>query len=165
MKLGEGVEAAIHCMTMLAGLSEGATLPGAALAEYHGVSPSYLLKHLKSLATAGLLNSVPGPAGGYRLARPANAITLADIVVAVEGVKPAFRCANIRCRGPGALAPSDYPHPCGINTAMLKAETAYRAALAETSLADLVSEFTETAPPRAVERGRHFVERHQRGRS
>ena len=165
MKLGEGVEAAIHCMTMLTSLPEGATLPGAAMAEYHGVSPSYLLKHLNSLSAAGLLHSVSGPAGGYRLAKAADDISLADIVFAVEGHRPAFRCTDIRCRGPGALAPSEYARPCGINAAMLKAEKAYRAALAGTSLAELVSEFTETAPPRAVERGRHFVERHQRNRS
>jgi len=70
MKLGEGVEAAIHSAAALAGLEAGATIPGSALAGQFGLSPSYLLKHLQALTAAGILESVPGPAGGYRLARP-----------------------------------------------------------------------------------------------
>ena len=67
MKLSEGVEAAVHSAIVLAELPAGATLPGAALAEYHGISGSYLLKHLKDLVAASILESVPGPAGGYLL--------------------------------------------------------------------------------------------------
>ena len=67
MKLSEGVEAAVHSAIVLAGLPESATLPGAALAEYHGISASYLLKHLKELVAANILESVPGPAGGSLL--------------------------------------------------------------------------------------------------
>ena len=53
MKLSEGIEQAIHCMTMLSGVSEGGVLSAAALAEFHGVSTSYLLKHLQALSGAG----------------------------------------------------------------------------------------------------------------
>lgn len=42
-------------------------------------------KLLKSLGHAGLLESFRGVNGGYRLARPAGAITLAEIVEAMEG--------------------------------------------------------------------------------
>jgi Rrf2 family protein len=62
------------------------------LAEFHGVSESYLLKHLKALAKAGLLQSVAGSKGGFRLGRPANTIMALDVVDAVEGAGPAFRC-------------------------------------------------------------------------
>lgn len=164
MKLGDGVETAIHCTTLLAGLEAQATIPGAALAEFHGVSASYLLKHLKALAAAGILDSVPGPAGGYRLARRAEHITLLDVVLAVEGRQPAFRCAEIRQRGPGALDVSAYAKPCGINAAMLRAERAYRDALAQTRIADLVAEFAAEADPRSVERGCDFLARHKRPR-
>jgi Rrf2 family protein len=162
MKLGEGVEAAIHSAIVLADLPEGATLSGAALAEYHGISGSYLLKHLKDLVSAKILESVPGPAGGYRLARKIEAISLLDIVLAVEGAKPAFRCAEIRQKGPGALEPASYRKPCGINTAMLKAERAYRAVLAETKLSALREEYEAEADPRAVAFSCAFLERNQR---
>jgi Rrf2 family protein len=162
MKLSEGVEAAIHSAIVLAELPEGATLPGQALAEYHGVSGSYLLKHLKDLVGAGILESVPGPAGGYRLARKVEKISLLDIVLAIEGPQPAFRCLEIRQKGPGALEPAAYRKPCGINTAMLKAERAYRAVLAETKLADLIEEYETSADPRAVAFSCAFLEQNQR---
>lgn len=61
MKLGDGVEQAIHSVTMLSCLQPGSTLSAAALAEFHGVSTSYLLKHLQAMSGAGLLEAVPGP--------------------------------------------------------------------------------------------------------
>ncbi|WP_265518191.1 RrF2 family transcriptional regulator [Nitratireductor luteus] len=162
MKLGEGVEAAIHCATLLAGLEEGRTLPASALAEYHGLSPSYLLKHLKVLAAAGVFESVSGPHGGYRLAKSPGRISLLDIVIAIEGPRPAFRCAEIRQRGPGALEPSAYRKPCGINAAMLRAEKAWRDELAKTRLSDVIAGYQADADPRAIEFGCAFVARHQR---
>ena len=162
MKLGEGVEAAIHCCAVLASLEDGATMPGAALAEAHGLSPSYLLKHLNALTGAKILESLPGPLGGYRMARAPQRITLLDIVLAVEGPEPAYRCAEIRRRGPDPLPASAYVKPCGINVAMLKAEKAYRAALAEVSLADIVADFHQEADPRSLARSCAFVERHRR---
>ena len=162
MKLGEGVEAAIHCAATLASVEGNSTMPGAALAEAFGLSPSYLLKHLNMLTAERILESVSGPAGGYRLARPAERITLLDIVLAVEGREPAFRCAEIRRNGPVRLDPSAYAKPCGINAAMLKAERAYRAALAEAKLSDIVAEYMTDADPRSVATGCAFVARHQR---
>ena len=156
MKLSDGVETAIHCTAAVAGLPQGAVMAAADLAEFHGVSASYLLKHLKALVKAGLLVSVPGPTGGYRLARPAEQITLLDVVLAVEGPEPAFRCKEIRRNGPCAPGPSAFPRPCNINRAMLKAEQAYRAALSQTTIADLNSEFLATSDPRVVERADNY---------
>ena len=162
MKLGEGVEAAIHCAATLAGLENGATMPGSALAGQFGLSASYLLKHLQALAAAGILESVPGPAGGYRLARAADRISLLDIVLAVEGALPAFRCGEIRRNGPVRLPSDAYVKPCGIKVAMLRAERAYRAALAEEKLSDIVADFMGGADPRSVAAACAFVQRHQR---
>jgi Rrf2 family protein len=162
MKLSEGVEAAIHSATTLAGLESGATMPGSALAEQFGLSASYLLKHLQALTSAGILESVPGPAGGYRLARAPERISLLDIVLAVEGPQPAFRCADIRRNGPVKLPASAYVKPCGINAAMLRAEKAWRAALAAEKLSGIVADFMNDADPRSVAAACAFVERHQR---
>ena len=136
MKLGDGVEQAIHCVAMLAGLPPDGLLAASALAEFHGVSPSYLLKHLQSLSSAGILTSVPGPHGGYRLARSPDKITLLEIVTAVEGPEPAFRCQEIRQRGPNPI-PGKPTRPCEINAAMQRAEQAYRKELAKVTIAAL----------------------------
>jgi Rrf2 family protein len=141
VRIGEGVEWGVHCATVLAALPRRATLPGKALAELHGVSETYLLKHLQALTAAGLLESVPGPKGGYRLARPAQAISLLDLVQAIEGRDAAFRCTDIRARGPAQ--PTGQPRfatVCAINRAMLRAEVAWRESLATTTVADLAAQ-------------------------
>lgn len=162
MKLGEGVEAATHCATLLAGLEGGATVPAAALAARFGLSASYLLKHLQALAGRGVLESLPGPAGGYRLARPADQVTLLDIVLAIEGPEPAFRCRDIRRKGCVRLPDAAYARPCAIDAAMQRAEAAWRGALAATSLADLQAEFRRDAHPQAVRVNRDFLQTHSR---
>lgn len=145
MKLSDGIEQAIHCTSLLASLPEGGVLSAAALAEYHGVSTSYLLKHLQALSAAGILATVSGPRGGYRLARKPGDISLLHIVLAVEGGQWAFRCTEIRRNGPNPLPATSLRKPCGIATAMLKAERAYRAELAATTMAQLIAEAGEDA--------------------
>ncbi|CUX34525.1 MULTISPECIES: RrF2 family transcriptional regulator [Rhizobium/Agrobacterium group] len=162
MKLGDGVEQAIHSVGMLAGLSEGGVLSAAALAEFHGVSTSYLLKHLQSLSSAGIVATVPGPKGGYRLARATDKITLLDIVLAVEGPQPAFRCAEIRQRGPNPLPGRYFTKPCGINAAMLKAEKVYRAELTKTSIADILGDLAANDDGGIAARGCAFLELNER---
>lgn len=120
MKLSEGVEWGLHCTSVLASLPAKATLPTKALAEYHGVSETYLSKHLQALTRGGIIESVPGPKGGYRLARPATEITLLDVVEAIEGPEPAFRCTEIRQQGPCTIEPSAYRLPCTIYVAMAR---------------------------------------------
>ncbi|MBL0371859.1 Rrf2 family transcriptional regulator [Rhizobium sp. KVB221] len=162
MKLGDGVEQAIHCVTMLATLSPGGVLSAAALAEFHGVSASYLLKHLQALSGAGVVETVPGPKGGYRLARAAGDISLLDIVLAVEGQAPAFRCNEIRQRGPNPL-PGKPTEPCGIATAMLNAERAWRAELGRVTIAEIRRGLAETDKDGAITaRGCAFLELHER---
>ncbi|WP_267553242.1 Rrf2 family transcriptional regulator [Rhizobium rhizogenes] len=163
MKLGDGVEQSIHCVSMLAGLSDGSVLSAAALAEFHGVSVSYLLKHLQALSGAGILDTVPGPKGGYRLARKPEDISLLDIVLAAEGPAPAFRCSEIRQRGPNPLEGRYFVKPCGINIAMLAAERVYRAELAKTSIADVLTDLRETDTDGGINaRGCAFLAIHER---
>lgn len=162
MKLSEGVEQSIHSVLLLSGLQVDGVLPASALAEYHGVSTSYLLKHLQSLASAGILLSVPGPKGGYRLARAPKHITLLDIVLAVEGPEPAFRCSEIRQRGPSPIAAHFHKAPCGINVAMLRAEKAYRAELEKVSIADLSVDPRSALGAAITTRACGFLDEHQR---
>jgi len=162
MKMSDGVEWGIHCASVLSQIDAGATLPGKALAEFHGVSESYLLKHLKALTAAGIFESVPGPHGGYRLARAAAAITLLDIVLAVDGSEPAFRCSEIRQRGPAALPAKFYRTPCGINKAMLRAERAWRAELKAVTVADMVKDYACSAETRSQELAKAWAEQNQR---
>jgi Rrf2 family protein len=162
MKMSDGVEQAIHSVAMLSGLSEGGVLSAAALAEFHGVSTSYLLKHLQALSGAGILDTVPGPKGGYRLGKAPEEISLLDILLAVEGPAPAFRCAEIRQRGPNPVSDHFFAKPCNISAAMLRAERVYRAELAKTSIADLGIELNALDDGSIAARGCTFLEIHER---
>ncbi len=159
MKMSEGVEWAIHCVAVLAALPPDATLPAKTLAEYHGVSETYLLKHLKLLAAAGVLQSVPGPKGGYRLGREADAISLLDVVEAIEGRESSFRCTEIRQRGPVCLSePDAYRLPCAIHVAMLRAESAWKQALQAQTIGDIARHLKETLDPRLLSDGAMWLE-------
>lgn len=153
MKMSNGVEWAIHSCTLLSYLVDGETLPAAKLAEFHGVPAPYLAKHMQALVRAEICESVPGPTGGFRLSRPANEVTLLDVTLAIEGDEPAFRCSEIRQRGPAAQPAHCYTGPCGIAAAMWRAEEAWRRELAAVTVGDIASAIPGIAPPAQVEAG------------
>ncbi len=140
MRMSEGVEWTAHACAVLAALPEGAGLSAAALAEFNGLAPAYMAKHMQALARAGVVASVRGAGGGYRLARPPTEISLWDIVEAIEGPEPAFRCSEIRQQGPCKTPKADCRRPCEIAARFAAAETAWRAELKSVSLADIVIE-------------------------
>jgi Rrf2 family protein len=154
VRMSEGVEWALHCCTVLALLPDGAALPAPRLAEFHGVPPAYLAKQLQALAGAGIVESLPGRRGGYRLARRPADISLLDVVDAVEGGEAAFRCTEIRQRGPAAHErPGAYRKPCGIARAMWAAEDAWRRELGARTVADLVVGLAVDVPADAARKG------------
>lgn len=142
-----GVEWAVHCCVVMS-RADG-PVPSQKLAELHGVSPSYLAKHLQQLARAGLVTSTEGRVGGYQLTRAAEEITVLDIVLAIEGGEPAFRCTEIRQNGPLASPPEACRQPCGIAQVLYAAEDAYRASLQQVTIADLASTVEAESGPEA----------------
>ncbi|MEU6657136.1 Rrf2 family transcriptional regulator [Streptomyces sp. NPDC046900] len=148
MRTGKGVEWAVHTLLNLAWLGGGEPVATAELAAGHDLSPTYLNKQLQQLVKAGLLESVPGARGGFRLARPLAAVSMLDVVLAIEGDEPLFRCAEIRrCGTIGERVPkSSFTRPCAVNSAMERAEAAWRKALADQSLADVQAEAEAEAP-------------------
>jgi Rrf2 family protein len=158
MRLGEGVEWALHCATVLALVPDGMSMPGGRLAEFHGVPTAYLAKTMQSLSRAGIVESVPGRKGGYRLARRATEVTLLDVVLAVEGEEPAFRCSEIRRRGPASVPARHYAHVCSIASAMWRAEQAWRHELETTTVADLLGQLAHTISPEAAAKGAAWMQ-------
>ena len=64
------------------------------LAKSVGLSLPVVSKILKILGQAGLVNSVRGIEGGYRLAKPAQEITLAAVISAIEGKMAMTECCS-----------------------------------------------------------------------
>ncbi|MFJ5231044.1 RrF2 family transcriptional regulator [Kitasatospora sp. NPDC088391] len=141
MRTSEGVEWGLHCCLTLVWVGGTEPVPSARLAALFELSPTYLNKVLQRLVRAGLLTSVSGPRGGVRLARAPERITVMDVVAAVEGPDPLFSCAEIRQRGASAegAAAHEFARPCGIATAMRRAELAWRRELARQTVAELAA--------------------------
>jgi Rrf2 family protein len=135
--MSEHVESALHVCVLLAAAPGTGGLPVARLAEFHELPAPSLAKQLQSLAAAGLVVGSTGRSGGYRLARPAREISVLDVVAAVDGGEAAFRCREIRRRGPCTGAGRRYSARCAIAQAMDAAEEAWRTSLRRVSLAQL----------------------------
>ena len=150
LQLSVGVEYALHCLLFMAGLPAGRTAGIKDLATYQGVSATYLSKVFTKLTKAKVVKSVPGVNGGYELARSLENITFWDIVAAVEGDVPFFRCVEIRQRelllDKDNLPDSYTKCPCLIKTVMLDAEAEMRKFLSQKTLAWLYSEVQGKIP-------------------
>ena len=86
MKLTRASSYAIHAVLYMAQQDEdGGPVASHHIAKAQEIPERFLLKVLKPLVSAGLLLSLRGPNGGYRLARPAGKISLLEVLEAVEG--------------------------------------------------------------------------------
>jgi len=94
MRLTHLADYAVVLMTAAARYPAGARLSATELSGDTGVPLPTAQKLMGQLATAGLLSSSRGAGGGFALSRPADAISLADIVEAVEGPIALTMCAD-----------------------------------------------------------------------
>jgi Rrf2 family protein len=86
MKLTRASSYAVHAVLhMAANEDQGGPMASHNIAKAQEIPERFLLKVLKPLVSAGLLLSLRGPNGGYRLAKPSSKISLLDVLEAVEG--------------------------------------------------------------------------------
>jgi Rrf2 family transcriptional regulator, cysteine metabolism repressor len=86
MKISAKAEYA--CLALLALAQQGPEAPPLRIreiSEAHAIPERYLVQILLQLKGAGLVVSTRGAAGGYRLARPAAAITLGEVLAVIDG--------------------------------------------------------------------------------
>ena len=84
--LSSSTRYSVAALCELASLFEGGQFLGVrAIAERRDIPARYLEQLLAQLKQAGLVESARGPAGGFRLSRPAGDIELLEIIEAVEG--------------------------------------------------------------------------------
>jgi Rrf2 family protein len=140
-----GVEWAVHCCVVLS--QADGPVPAQRLAEFHGISRTYLAKHLQQLSRAGLVRSIEGRVGGYALTHTADEVSVLDIVLAIEGDQPAFRCTEIRQNGPFPATGEACTRPCGVARVMHTAEQAWRRSLASVTVADLAATVQKDSGP------------------
>ena len=85
MRLSTRGRFAINAMIDLALRDRSNPVPLAELSQRHHISLSYLEQVFAKLRQHGLVDSTRGPGGGYTLGFRGDAITVADIVTAIEG--------------------------------------------------------------------------------
>ncbi|MEV6596590.1 Rrf2 family transcriptional regulator [Actinoplanes sp. NPDC051346] len=136
-RLPQSVEWAIHVCLVLAQLAEDELLPAPRLAQLFDLPAAYLAKVMQDLAAAGVVRSVPGRRGGYRLHTAPQDVSVGRIVRATGLADALFVCTEIRQRGPCAADPDQCRTPCAVAALMRRAEAAYLDVLDRVSLADL----------------------------
>jgi Rrf2 family protein len=146
MKMGQGVEWALHCCVNMSWSPSGEAVNSARLAELYKLPSAYLNKQLQALVRAGILSSVSGPRGGFQLARRPEKITVLDIVLAIEGPEPAFRCESILGKSPDADQLEDYVRSCLVSQTMRQAELAWRQALSRQTIAGIAASVERKFP-------------------
>jgi Rrf2 family iron-sulfur cluster assembly transcriptional regulator len=100
MKLSTKGRYAVMAMADLAGHEAGARAVSLAdVARRQEISLSYLEQLFAKLRRHGLVTSVRGPGGGYRLSRPAAEMRVADIILAVDEPIRATRCLPGSAKG------------------------------------------------------------------
>ena len=94
MKLSTKGRYGLRALIDLALYSENETVSIQSIARRQNISDSYLEQLMRKLRSAGLIVSVRGAQGGYKLARPANEISVGDFLRALEGRLEAGTCGG-----------------------------------------------------------------------
>ncbi|MFD3257174.1 RrF2 family transcriptional regulator [Paenibacillus lentus] len=131
MRFTKATNYALHTMLALIDTSPVKPIGVQQLADLQGVSPTYLSKILTRLVKAGMIESVSGANGGYRLSRKKDDITFLDIIHAIEGSASLFECNFL------------HGDECSIQAVMKEAEERMESHLKNTKLADLAQKQTQ----------------------
>ncbi|HEU0097748.1 MAG TPA: Rrf2 family transcriptional regulator [Allosphingosinicella sp.] len=131
MRLTSLADYAVVVMAAAARHPLGARLSAGLLAEETGVPLPTAQKVMGRLAGAGLLESARGSGGGFRLARAAARISLADIIEAVEGPIAMTNCIE------GSIHDCALEGSCRVKPHLHAANDAVRTALQGVSLEQL----------------------------
>jgi Rrf2 family protein len=91
MRISAKVDYAVRAAIELAVADEGQLTKADAIAQAQDIPPKFLENILGDLRQGGLVRSQRGAEGGYRLARPAAEITVADVIRVVEGPMASVR--------------------------------------------------------------------------
>ncbi|WP_438276594.1 RrF2 family transcriptional regulator [Nitrobacter sp.] len=132
MRLTTYSDYALRVLMYLALKSDGLSTI-AAIAESYDISEAHLMKVVHQLGVAGYVETVRGRGGGVRLARPVEAISLAEVIRTTEPDMAIVSCLkpiNASC----TINPS-----CVLKRALQRAQDAFMEVLEGYTLADLVA--------------------------
>lgn len=135
------VDYALRVLLALAAAPEGAPVKGEALARGQGVPHKFVENALVELRRGGIVSSQRGPDGGYRLARPADEVALADVFRILEG--PLAEVRGLRPEETAYEGPAEH-----LQDVWVAVRAALRLVLENVTLADVLG---GTLPPPVAE--------------
>lgn len=138
MKISAQEEYGLRCLLRIARTGAGASLTIPEVASAEGLSQPYAAKLLGVLRQAGLIESVRGRAGGYRLARVPSEIGLGSLLLTLG--QPLFEETNYCEQHGGHKGPCVHQGDCSLRGLWLTLEQWIRQALDQITLADLMQD-------------------------
>lgn len=134
MKISAQEEYGLRCLLQLAYLAEGESLTLGQIAEREGISVANAGKLLWLMNKAGLVQSVRGNRGGYRLARPASEVRLSDVIKVLDDDTVSEHCKSHA----GVMDVCVHTGDCGIRPVIVGLHEIVQNALSEITLVQLV---------------------------
>ena len=132
-----GVEQAVYAILLLNMLPEKAVLPGEAISQQLGTSPSYSQKLMRRLVSADMIASVHGVKGGFKLKKKPQEIRVYDIYLAIEGHQSLYSPSGIL---DDMLDLEEEDRCCLLTDLMYEAEDAWKTVLKRQTIASLAAE-------------------------
>lgn len=137
LRLSKKADYALIAMKHLALRPERGSSSAREIAEQFDIPIELMAKVLQRLVRRGLLASQQGTRGGYQLARPASAITVAEVIQAIDGPLTVTACSS-------QSDSCDQYSKCNVRDPLWKIKERILSALGETTLSELA---TDSAPP------------------
>jgi Rrf2 family protein len=133
VRVSAKVDYAVRALVELAAADAGRPLKGDQIARVQGIPVNFLENILAELRRARLVGSQRGAEGGYWLATPADGITVADVIRAVDGP-----LADVHGTAPEEL---EYPGAAGaLRDVWVATRANLRAVLENVTIADIVAD-------------------------
>jgi Rrf2 family protein len=139
LRLSKKADYALMAMKHLATRADGASASAREIAEAYDIPVELLAKILQRLARHGLVRSLQGTRGGYRLGRETAKISVADIIEAIEGALRVTACSTeeVNC---GQYA------KCSVRDPLWRIKDRIVSALSDCSLQEFASESLAEPP-------------------
>jgi Rrf2 family protein len=143
LRLSKKADYALLSLRHLAAHADRGAVSTRELAESYDIPPELLAKVLQRLVRARLLESHQGTRGGYVLGRPAEAMSVAEVIQAIDGPLTVTACSEIdhSC---------DQFSKCNIRDPLWRIKDRIVSALSSTSVADLAADMPAVAPSAGV---------------
>ena len=130
MQISKKADYALRAVTILGSLPPDKTMQAQEMAALGRIPIKFLEQILLILKKAGLLRSKRGVGGGYRLARATRLITVGEVIEAVDGELVRLIDRDDYPAFPGSR---------GIEQSLVKTQESINAALAETTIEDILN--------------------------